>query len=1031
MRQEHLVQTTIEVFQYSTRPKHLIKRNISSGAMQLVSLYHQSTGFLFMRHYMLMPPFLVWFAVLFVLIQIASPALALDPKKTFSQYCHDVWQTENGLPHSSINAILQTADGYLWLGTYEGLARFDGVAFNVLTHENTPGLLNNHVNALFEDQDGALWIGTDGGLTRLKAGECSFYTTKDGLADNRVNALAEDRKGNLWIGTHKGLNRLRNGKVTAYTADGGLSNDIVWSLYEDRRGNLWIGTNTEGLKRIEDGKCTVYDQEKGFSKEAIRAIYEDREERLWVGTSGRGLSRMEDGKFVAQTAQDGLSNNLVRVIYQDRHGTLWIGSSGGGLSRLYEGEFSTFTAKDGLSSDVIWSIYEDREGNLWIGTGGGGLNRLKEGKFTTYTTQEGLSSNFVWSIAEDRKGGFWIGTNGGGLNLFKQGKFAAYTTSEGLSNTIVRALYQDSGGNLWVGTGGGGVNRFREGMFIPYTTKDGLSNDVVYAICEDREGALWFGTSEGLTRMKSGKFTAYTTQQGLANNVVRFLYEDRKGNLWIATNGGLSRFKDGAFTTYTIENGLSHPSVLAVYEDNDGNLWIGTRGGLNLMQGGMIAAITREDGLFDDLIFQILEDAQENLWMSCNRGVFRVSKKELSAFAAGKARRVTSFAYSKTDGLKSSECNGGNQSAGCKAHNGSLWFPTMKGVAMIDPENIVVNDKPPPVTIEKIVVDNTDIDFHGEEISLPPGRKKFTFHYTALSFTAPEKVTFRFRLNGFEEDWFTAGTRRTAYYTNLSAGKYRFEVIACNNDGIWNETGASFAFHINPRFYQTPLFYVLLALSAVVLGTGGYHLRVRQLKSRKTELEAIVQERTRQLREANNKLERLATLDGLTGVSNRRHFDEFLKQEWKRAIRYQAPVALIMIDIDFFKMFNDSHGHQAGDSCLRQVADVLRKTVPRATDLVARYGGEEFAVVLTNTPANDAAVMAEKLRRNVELLKIPHKTSKAGAYVTISLGVATTVPHKTSAPEALIAAADKALYRAKEEGRNRVTTSGDIDTRPS
>jgi len=969
--------------------------------------------------------------VLPVFLQICSPVLALDPEKTFSQYSHDVWQTEHGLPHSSINVILQTADDYLWLGTYEGLTRFDGVAFTVFNQENTEGLRNDHVNALFETRDGTLWIGTDGGLTQLKGGAFSTYITKDGLADDRVNAVCEDREGNLWVGTHKGLNRLRNGKFTAYSTKEGLTDDLIWCLHEDHEGNLWIGTNGGGLNRFRDGNLTVYGNQQGLLSEAVRAIYEDREGNLWIGTSGGGLGRLRNGEFVTYTAQQGLSNDLVRAIHQDRDGSLWIGSSGGGLARLHKGKFSTFTAKDGLSNDVVWSIYEDREGNLWIGTGGGGLNRLKEGKFTTYTTQEGLSSNFVWSVCEDRQEGVWIGTNGGGLNQFRNGGFTVYTTNNGLSNNIVRSLFQDSKQNLWVGTGGGGVNRFTEGRFTPYTTKEGLSDNVVYAICEAREGALWFGTSEGLNRLEDGRFTTYTTHEGLANNVVHYLHEDRRGNLWIATNGGLSRFKDGTFTTYTTENGLSHPRVLAVYEDPNEILWIGTRGGLNLMRDGTIAAIRREDGLFDDLIFQILEDAQGNLWMSCNRGIFRVSKQEIIDFAAGKVRRVTSFPYGKTDGLKSSECNGGNQSAGCKAQDGSLWFPTMKGIAVIDPENIVINTKLPVVTIEKVIVDNRVIDFYGEAVLLPPGRRKFEFHYTALSFTAPEMVNFRYRLEGFEEEWVSVGTRRIAYYTNLGPDKYRFHVIACNNDGLWNETGASFAFHIDPRFYQTPFFYVLSALSAVVLGIGLYHLRVRQLRAREVELQAIVEERTRQLREANNKLERLATLDGLTGVSNRRHFDAFLEQEWKRTIRSQAPLSLIMIDIDFFKMFNDTYGHQAGDECLRQVAKVLQDTIPRATDLVARYGGEEFSVVLANTRAHDSANIAEKLRSNVELLHIPHKESKAVDHVTISLGVATSVPHKTSAPQSLIAAADQALYRAKEGGRNRVIASGVIDARPA
>jgi len=995
--------------------------------MHVIRSRYKLILFFLTRHSILAIPCLVWVAVLTAFMQISSPAFALDPEKAFSQYSQDVWQTEDGLPHNSINAIIQTTDGYLWLGTYEGLVRFDGVQFTVFNHENTKAILHPHIIALFEDQEGALWVGTQGGLTCRQNGAFTAYTTKEGLSDNYILAIHEDKGGNLWIGTRRGLNRLKNRKFTTYTTREGLSDDLIWCLYEDHKGNFWVGTNGGGLNQLKDGKFIVYGKKEGLSNDVVRSIHEDRGGSLWIGTAGGGLNRFQDGAFTAYTTKEGLSNDLVRAIYQDREGALWIGTSGGGLSRFHKGRFSTLTTKEGLSNDVVWSIYEDREGNLWVGTAGGGLNRLKEGKFTTYTTKEGLTSNFVWSIYQDREGGFWIGTNGGGLNRFKNGEFIAYTTNDGLSNNMVRSICKDRQGNLWVGTGGGGVNQFKNGKFTPYTTKEGLSDDVVYAICEGHDGSLWLGTSKGLNRLDDGRFTVYSTNEGLPNNVVHYIYEGRKGNLWIATNEGLSRFKDGAFTTYNTENGLSHNRVLAVYEDQAGNLWIGTRGGLNLMKNGNITAIKKKDGLFDNLIFQILEDAQGNLWMSCNKGIFRVSKKELIDFAAGKARRVTSFAYGKTDGMKSSECNGGNQPAGCKAQDGTLWFPTMKGIAMIDPRNIVVNTNPPSVTIEKIFVDNAAIELHDKEVSLSPGRKKFEFHYTALSFIAPEKVNFRYRLEGFEKEWIAAGTRRAAYYTNLGPGKYRFQVIACNNDGVWNQTGAAFEFHINPSFYQTPLFYGLFAVSAVVLGTGVFHLRVRQMKAREVELESIVQERTSQLREANRKLERLATLDGLTGVSNRRHFDEFLDQEWKRAIRYQAPLSLIMIDIDFFKMFNDTYGHQAGDECLKQVAGVLQETVPRATDLVARYGGEEFSVVLTNTDTNGSANMAEKLRIEVEVLKILDKSSKAGDHVTISVGVATSVPHKKSAPESLIAAADKALYQAKEEGRNRVITSGVID----
>jgi ligand-binding sensor domain-containing protein len=799
--------------------------------------------------------------LLLLVSSLTPPALALDPKKAITQYVHDVWQTEQGLPQNSIHAICQTRDGYLWLGTQEGLVRFDGVRFTVFDNRNTPELKRNDVNALWEDREGSLWIGTrGGGLNRFRDGKLTAFTTKEGPSTDEVQSIYEDREGNLWIGTRGGgLNRLRDGKLTKFTTKDGLSNDMVYSIHEDREGSLWIATFGGGLNRFRDGKFTAFTTKDGLSNDRVYSICEDREGSLWIGTYGGGLNRFRDGKFTSFTTKEGLSSDQVFPIYEDREGSLWIGTEGGGLNRFRDGKFTSFTRKEGLSDDTVRSICEDREGSLWIGTFGGGLNRFRDGKFTPFTMKEGLSNDQVLPIWEDREGSLWIGSFGGGLNRYKDRAFTSFTTKNGLSNDVVTSIYGDREGNLWIGTRGGGLNRFRDGRFTAFTTKEGLSSDVVFSIYEDREGSLWIG-GRGLNRFRDGKFTSFTKKDGLSSDYVISICPDREGSLWFGTaGGGVNRFRDGKFTAFTTKDGLSNDRVYSIYEDRDGSLWIGTQGGLSRHRNGKFTAFTTRHGLFDDRVYQILEDELGNLWMSCNKGIFRASKKDLKAFADGKVRWISCVSYGVADGMKSPDCYGGAQPAGWKTRDGRLWFPTVKGVVEIDPEHISVNKLPPPVVLEEVLVDKKSLDrvTAGSQIVLPPGKEKFEFHYTALSFLVPQRVKFKYRLEGFDKDWVDAGTERTAHYTNLPPRAYTFRVIACNDDGVWNEKNASFAFSLEPHFYQTWWFYSLCVLGVAAAGAGAQHSRVARLKARERELVRVVDEKTKDLRDANEKISRL------------------------------------------------------------------------------------------------------------------------------------------------------------------------------
>ncbi len=780
---------------------------------------------------------------------VVAPATAQEqpPDRTIKT----VWTTEDGLPQNSVTAILQTRDGYLWLGTFGGLVRFDGVRFAVFHTGNTPGLASNRILSLYEDRAGTLWIGTeDGGLSRFRHNQFTTYTTRDGLPDNEVFSVCEDRKETLWIGTGKGLAQFKESKVSPYDIKENPFGNGVYTLYASQDGSVWVGGINE-LGRFNDGRWTFQTPSDGLPKGRIWAMREDHHGSLWLGAWGEGLAQSRDGKWIQYTMKDGLLRNTVMSIYEDRLGNVWVGT-GGGLNRFVEGKITTYTTQEGLSHNSVRSITEDREGNLWIGTDGGGLNRWKRAMVTAYRAASDVHTSSVVPIYEDREGTIWVGNVGEGLRRFKDGVLIPQDFPKVISNSVW-SVAGDREGGLWIGTAGGGLLRLKDQAWSRYMRQHGLSDNGVFSIYEDRAGTLWVGTQNGLNRFTGEQFTVYRTTDGLVHNNVRFITEDRQGALWLGTRGGISRFKDGQFTNYTTRDGLSNDQVRAIHEDADGSFWIGTYGGgLNRFKDGKFAHITTENGLVDDVVSRILEDDRGHLWVSGNRGIFRVSRQELNDVADGKIRSISCVSYGVADGMKSSECNGGGQPAGWKTRDGRLWFPTIQGPVVIDPTE--TNTLPPPVTIERVVINSATIDPQGKA-RLPPGGGDLEIQYAGLSFIAPEKVRFKYKLEGYNDSWVEAGTRRVAYYTHLSPGDYRFRVIACNNEGVWNETGAAFEFYLKPHFHQTTWFYALSVAAVMLMSWGGYQWRVRHLKRRTQELAAKVAERTTELAHANEQLE--------------------------------------------------------------------------------------------------------------------------------------------------------------------------------
>ncbi len=769
---------------------------------------------------------------------------ALDPNRTLNQFGHQVWLTENGLPQNTVQAIVQTNDGYLWVGTQDGLARFDGLNFTVFDKENTPAFKSNDIRFLHEDRQDRLWISTSYGLICRHNGQFTAFTVSEGLPDNSVGPVVEDTNGNIWIGTAGGLSRFDNGKFKIFTVEQGLARNVIQTLYARANGSVLVGTSA-GLQFLKDDHFTPPNMPTGMLPGNLTSIAETSNGYLWLGTLD-GLFKVDnEGRQLTVP----LSNSRVSALHIDRGGALWIATAGG-LARLRNEQVETFTASDGLSSNLVLSVFEDREGSIWIGTEAGGLNLLKSKKFTTYTTKDGLPNDLVKAIYQDAQGGIWIGSNGGGLTLFKNGKFSTWTTRDGLSSDVVLSLAGDKEGTLWIGTPDG-LNRFKDGKFQTFTFAEGLSNDLVRSVLVDRNGVLWVGTRDGLNSFRDNEFTTYTTHEGLANNFIGAIYEDSKGNLWVGTLGGLSKIKDGKFQTFTTKDGLSSNTVISLYEDAAGDLWIGTNGGgLDRLRGDKFVSFTNRNALAADVIYRILEDEQQNLWCSSNKGIFRVSKRELESVANGVTSNLNPVYYGPADGMLTKECSGGGHPAGWKTSDGRMWFATIKGLAVIDPEHIPLNTSPPPIAVEQLFVDNKPVPLT-QKLTLPPGLARLDFYYTALSFIAPENVRFKYKLEGFDKNWIDGGALRVASYTNLRPGNYKFRVIAANNDGVWNESGAAVDLYLQPRFYQTYWFYLICVLLLAVTAWQLYRLRVRRMA---LQFRAVNDERNRIAREIHDNL---------------------------------------------------------------------------------------------------------------------------------------------------------------------------------
>jgi signal transduction histidine kinase/ligand-binding sensor domain-containing protein len=751
-------------------------------------------------------------AVTWCLLFLSCPAAA--------QSRFDIWTTENGLPQNSINDIAQTRDGFLWLATYGGLVRFDGTRF-VVFDRSIDGIASQRIRRLREDRTGTLWAASEEGmLIRYRDGRFTSFASEHGLPAVNPVRLEESADGHLWITSPSSVTRFDGERAVSYAAAD--FPPLAAGTRSPIQRDVWWSYDQSGLHVLIEGEVKTYAIDTSLLGAGVTGVNRDRLGNLWICTKGAGAVKIGDGRTERYTTREGLpTDDPLGVFHADRHGQVWLGSFDQRIYRISNG------TRELVSESGLLTLFDDREGSVWLGTNAG-LLRVQDFSVTLLTQRNGLSLNWAYSILQSRSGAIWIGTWGGGLNRYEHGRFSIYSVAQGLASNLITSIHEDRSGRLWVGTAGG-VEYLENNRFVRYGGAE-LLGGPVGAIHQDHRGSLWFGTETGLVRFADGQFTRFTSRDGLSHDRIVTLFEDRSGALWIGAFQGLTRFANDRFTRYGEREGLVGTHVRAIYEDRDGVLWIGTYdSGLYRLAGEQLTRYTRREGLHDNGVFQILEDEQEYLWTGSNRGISRLSRQELNDVAEGRRRSVTAITLGTKDGLLSVEVNGGRQPAGWKTPDGRLWFPTMGGVAVIDPSSVLINTHPPAALIEEFHVSGQPTDLTAV-VTVPANAPTFAIRYTAPSFIKPEEIRFRYRLDGLDDKWIEAGNTRTATYHWIPPGEYVFRVIAANHHGIWNTTGQSIRIVVLPPFWRTWWFLALSAAAALGVALTGHEIRVRLLR---------------------------------------------------------------------------------------------------------------------------------------------------------------------------------------------------------
>jgi signal transduction histidine kinase/ligand-binding sensor domain-containing protein len=783
--------------------------------------------------------------ILFSVILSVGTALCAQPRELRIgdiQFSVQQWNVDNGLPQNTVRSLLQTSDGYIWFGTFGGLVRFDGVSFTVFNSVNTPKMISDRILALAEDHDHRLWIGMEGGgLMSYFRGAFTTYEHPAELKKTSILKIFVDAAGAVWVWAQPDIILCFSGsEIPVIRTIPGLQKGP--GLLRSNDGRIYASTNDECFLFSADSIRSVLVPEALYPDLAI-APYWDRNGNVWSCRKGGVLSRRSPSGTLQFTSDEGLLSTYVRSIYQDREGAVWIGSDGG-LNMFDGGSLHRFTTDDGLSGNEIISILEDNEGNLWLGTKTSGLMRLQKKVFTTHRRTSTDAINNVTSVFGAKDGSILYGVNCAGVNVITEdGSVTNRIPIEKLENGCIWSVFVDSKNTLWLGTWGGGVLRYPQ--WDPAKGINGIvrrfpqvTAEVVLSMMESRDGTMWFGTfNNGLFRYRNDSIVRIAMNDGKTSFDVRCISEQRNGMIRIGTEKGLYTLSNAHAAVCLHEDSVPDIMIRALYEDQDSVLWVGSYGkGLIRLKNGRAVSFRKDHGLYDDLVSHILEDGSGWLWMGCNKGIFSVNKQQLNRIANGADEEIISTSFSTADGMVNRETNGGFQPSAFKSADGRLWFPTVNGVASVHPDDVKRNSEMPPVVIEEIAVDRQARPLDSA-VTVSDAERILEFHYTALTFSAPEKTRFKYMLKGYDKTWNDAEYKREAAYMNLPPGSYHFSVIAANNHGVWNMTGAGIAVTVLPPFWKSIWFLSIAGFMIIFAGPAFYLWRVKLLKQKAKEQE--------------------------------------------------------------------------------------------------------------------------------------------------------------------------------------------------
>jgi signal transduction histidine kinase/ligand-binding sensor domain-containing protein len=876
-------------------------------------------------------------------------AVALNPSLYANQYAHTAWK--DGFFRSQFSSVAQTPDGYLWLGTEFGLFRFDGVRAVPWQPPPNEHLSSSYIRRLLATRDGTLWIGTLKGLASWRDGKLTQY---DELAELYIFSLLEDREGTVWVGA-VGVGgppgkvcAIRHGRVQCDGQDGSLGHG-AFNLYEDSKGNLWVGV-LDGLWRWRPGPPKFY----SLPGEAngIQALAEDTDGSLLAGWKG-GIYRFSNGKTEKCALPGAVARFRATRMLRDRDGGLWIGTQTQGLVHVRQGKADVFSLSDGLSGEDIYALFEDREGSIWVATNGG-LDRFRDLAVVTIGVKHGLSSANVGSVLAARDGTVWLASYGG-LNRWNSGQITPYDRREGkLRGESPNSLFQDGRGRIWVST-----NRefgyLENDRFVPIT---GIPGGVVHGVAEDTAGNLWVANQAlGLIQLLPDNRVERISWTKLGHKDFAWsLNADPQGGLWIGFfSSGIEYFKDGRTqASYGNSDGLGEGPVNRFRFDQDGTVWVATQGGLSRLKNGRIATLTSKNGLPCDSVHWVIQDNEHAFWLYMPCGLVRIARAEVDAWAAAfdkekdTTRTIQASVFGSSDGVVSRAFPQGYSPHVSRTPDGRLWFTTQDGVSVVDPRHLPFNKLPPPVHIEQITADRKAYDAVSQ-LRLPPRVRDLEIDYTALSLVAPEKIRFRYKLEGRDSDWQDAGNRRQAFYTDLPPRHYRFGVIASNNSGVWNEAGTFLDFAVAPAFYQTTWFRLSCVAALLALLWGLYQLRLQQLaREFNMRLDERVSERTRIARDLHDSL-----LQGFQGLM-------FRLQAVRDMLPGRASEAMQALDIAL----------ERGDKAIAEGRDTvsdLRQPVMDDGDIAQALTalGEELAEQSDNGTAPCVRVLVEGKQREL------------------------------------------------------------------